>query len=111
LEALHGGLYSIEHCHNEKCQDKKNAAYLTLYLQELIPFAPINGADTRYGQLHKPIGKHPFKEVGIKGFTPPLPFQVPTGYLGIGVGDFHWPMLAELNNELDPFPWRDDKEC
>jgi hypothetical protein len=64
----------------------------------------------RYSQLHKPIGKHLFKEAGIKGFTPPLPFQVPTGYLDIGVGDFHWPTLAELNNKLDPFPWRDDEE-
>jgi hypothetical protein len=76
----------------------------------LIPFAPVDGADTRYGQLHKPIGEHPFKEAGIKGFTPPLPFQVPTGYLNVGVGDSHWPMLAELNNELDLFPWHDDEE-
>jgi hypothetical protein len=110
LEALHGGLYSIEHCHNKKQRDKKHATDLTPYPQELIPFAPINGADTGYGQLHKPIGEHPFKEAGIKGFTPPSPFQVPTGYLDVGVGDFHWPMLAELNNKLDSFPWRDDKE-
>jgi hypothetical protein len=108
LEALHGGLYSIEHCHNKKQRDKKHAADLTPYLQELIPFAPIDGANTHYGQWHKPIGEHPFKEAGIKGCTPPLPFQVPTGYLDVGVGDFHWPTLAELNNELDPFPWRDD---
>jgi hypothetical protein len=103
-------LYSIEHCHNEKQQDKKHAADLTPYPQELISFAPTNGADTRYGRLHKSIGKHPFKEAGIKGFTPPLPFQVPTGYIDVGVGDFHWPTLAELNNKSDPFPWRDDKE-
>ncbi len=104
LEALHGGLYSIEHCHNKKCQVKKHATDLTPYPQELIPFAPINGANTHYGHLHKPIGDHPFKEAGIKGFTPPSPFQVPTGYLDIGVGDFHWPTLAELNDKLDPFP-------
>jgi hypothetical protein len=90
LEALHGGSYSIEHRHNNNKQDKKHAADLTPYPQELIPFVPINGANTRYGQLHKPIGKQPFKEVGIKGFTPPLPFQVPTGYLDVGVGDFHF---------------------
>jgi hypothetical protein len=94
----------------KKCQDKKHAADLTPYPQESIPFVPIDGADTRYGQLHKHIGKHPFKEEGIKGFTPPSPFQVPTGYLDVGVGGFHWPTLAELNNKLDPFPWRDDKE-
>jgi hypothetical protein len=103
-------LYSIEHCHNEKQQDKKHAADLTPYPQELISFAPTNGADTRYGRLHKSIGKHPFKEAGIKGFTPPSPFQVPTGYLDVGVGDFDWPTLAELNNKIDPFPWWDNEE-
>jgi hypothetical protein len=110
LEALHGGLYSIERCHNKKRRDKKHAADLTPYLQELIPFTPIDCANMHYGQFHKPIGEHPFKEAGIKGFTPPLPFQVPTAYLNVGVGDFHWPMLAELNDKLDPFPWGDDKE-
>jgi hypothetical protein len=110
LEALHGGSYSIEHCHNEKHRDKKHAADLTPYPQELIPFVPIDGADTRYGQLHKPIGENPFKEAGIKGFTPSSPFRVPVGYLDVGVGDFRWPSLAELNDELDPFPWQDDEE-
>ncbi len=61
LEALHGSSYSIEHCHNEKRCDKKHAADLTPYPQELIPFVPIDGADTRYGQLHKPIGENTFK--------------------------------------------------
>jgi hypothetical protein len=110
LEALHGGLYSIEHCHNKKRQGKKHAADHTPYPQELIPFAPTDGANTHFGQLHKPMDKHLFKEAGIKGFTPPSPFQVPTGYLDVGVGDFHWPTLAELNNKWDPFPWWDDKE-
>ena len=40
---------------------------------ELIPFQPVNGADTRYGQLYKPISAHPFKEAGIKGFAPIQP--------------------------------------
>jgi hypothetical protein len=110
LEALHGGLYSIEHCHNKKWWNKKHAADLTPYLQELIPFAPIVGANRNYGQLHKPIGKHLFKEAGIKGFTPPLPYQVPTGYLNVGVRDFHWPTLAEWNSKLNPFPWWDVKK-
>ena len=110
LEALHGGSYSIEHCHNEKQRDKKHAADLTPYPQELIPFAPVDGADTRYGQLHKPIGEHPFKEAGIKGFTPTSPFKVPASYLNVGIEDFHWPTLAELNDKLDPFPWENDEE-
>jgi hypothetical protein len=38
------------------------------YPPELVPFTPLDGADTRYGQLYKPISTHPFKEAGIKGF-------------------------------------------
>jgi hypothetical protein len=71
----------------------------------------VDGADTGYGQLYKPIGEHPFKEAGIKGFTPPSPFQVPANFLGIGdFKDFCWPTLAELINNIEPFPWHDDEE-
>jgi hypothetical protein len=77
----------------------------------MIPFKPVDGADTRYGQLYKPIGEHPFKEAGIKGFTPPSPFQVPANFLDIGdFKDFFWPTLTELINNIKPFPWRDDEE-
>jgi hypothetical protein len=78
------------------------------YPLELIPFQPINGANNCYGQLNKIIGKHPFKEAGLKGFSPPTPFAVPAGFARCGDHkDFHWPTLAELD---DPFPWLDDKE-
>jgi hypothetical protein len=40
---------------------------------ELIPFEPVDGLDTWYGQLHKPILAHSFKEAGIKGLTPISP--------------------------------------
>jgi hypothetical protein len=111
-ESLHGASYSLEHCLNAACTQKKHAANLAPYPPELIPFKPVDGADTRYGQLYKPIGEHPFKEAGIKGFIPPTPFQVPANFLDIDdFKEFRWPSLAELIEDLQPFPWRDDEEC
>ena len=75
LELLHGGSYSFEHCLHPKRTDKKHASDLTPYPPELVPFKPVDGADTRYDQLYCPIGKYPFKEAGLKGFTPPTPFS------------------------------------
>ena len=75
------------------------------YPPELVPFKPVDGADTRYGQLYRPIGKCPFKEAGLKGFTLPAPFQVTNLFVDVGdFNDFRWPTLLELNDELDPFP-------
>jgi hypothetical protein len=109
--SLHGGSYSLEHCNNAACKEKKHAANLAPYPPELTPFEPVDGADTCYGQLYKPIGAHPFKEVGIKGFTPLSPFRVPANFIDIGdVAKFCWPTLAELIDNLKPFPWRDDEE-
>ena len=54
---------------------KKHASDLSPYPEELIPFQPVDGADTRYGQLYKPISAHPFKEAGIKGFAPIQPYK------------------------------------
>ncbi len=72
--SLHGGSYLLEHCHNAARTEKKHATNLAPYPPEMIPFEPVDGANTRYGQLYKPIGEHPFKEAGIKGFIPPSPF-------------------------------------
>jgi hypothetical protein len=49
---LYGGSYSLEHCLHPKRTMKKHAVNLTPYPSELIPFKPVDGADTRYGQLH-----------------------------------------------------------
>ncbi len=108
---LHGGSYSLEHCHNAAWKEKKHAADLAPYPPELIPFEPVDGADTRYGQLYKPIGANPFKEAGIKGFTPPSPFRVPANFIDVGnIAEFCWPTLAELIDDIEPFPWRDNDE-
>ncbi len=79
---------------------------------ELIPFQPVDGADTRYGQIYKSISAHPFKIAGIKGFTPIQPFKVAKDILAQTnqCTAFHWPSLSELNDDIVPFPWTDDSE-
>ncbi len=94
-ESLYGASYSLEHCLNAARTQKKHAADLAPYPPELILFEPVDGADTRYGQLYKPLGEHPFKEAGIKGFIPLTPFQVPANFLDVGdFKEFRWPSLA-----------------
>jgi hypothetical protein len=109
--SLHGGSYLLEHCHNAACTEKKHAANLAPYPPEMIPFEPVDGADTRYGQLYKPIREHPFKEAGIRGFIPPSPFLIPANFLDVGeFKDFCRPTLTELISKLEPFPWGNDEE-
>ena len=112
VSVLPGASYELEHCENAGRKDKKHAADLSPYPPELIPFQPVDGADTRYGQLYKPITAHPFKEAGLKGFTPRQPYHLVTSHLvQIQPGnDFHWPSLSELNEEITPFPWSNDGE-
>ncbi len=110
---LKGALYELEHCSTSNCKDKKHASDLSPYPLELIPFEPVNGSDTRYGQLNKPIQASPYKEAGIKGFKPSLPFKVPDNYL---ITDsalaFHWPSLSVFNNNIAPFQWLlEDERC
>jgi hypothetical protein len=84
-------------------------ADLSPYPAKLIPFEPIDGADTRYGQLYRPIGANPFKEAGLNGFKPPTPFQVSQNFVDVGdFTNFRWPMLSELNDKIIPPPWRDE---
>jgi len=101
---LTGASYELAHC-DSKQTGKNNASDLSPYLVELIPFQPVDGADTRYGQLYKPISAHPFKEAGIKGFTPTQPYKV-TSNLAITTrcAAFHWPSLSKLNDKFAPFP-------
>jgi hypothetical protein len=111
LNSLRGSSYSLEYCLHPKHTDEKHGSDLMPYPPELVLFKPVDDADTCYGQLYRPIGKHPFKEAGLKGFTPPAPFWIANLFVDIGdFKDFCWPMLLELNDELDPYPWRNDKE-
>jgi hypothetical protein len=112
ISVLPGVSYELEHCKNASQKDKKHAADLSPYPSELIPFQPVDGAGMRYGQLYKPITAHPFKEAGLKGFTPRQSYQLAPSHLAqIQLGsDFHWPSLSELNEEKRPFSWSSDDE-
>jgi hypothetical protein len=108
---LKGALYKLEHCSTPHRKEKKHASGLSPYPLELIPFQPLDGSDTWYGQLHKLITAHPFKEAGITGFDPIKPFKISANFLRTGlVLDFHWPSLLELNDDLFPFPWLSEEE-
>ena len=111
VASLHGRSYSLEHCLHPKQTEKKHASDLTPYTSKSIPFKPVDGADTRYGQLYCPIGANPFNEAGLKGFKHPAPFWVSQNFLEVGdFKDFHWPTLSELNDDIEPYPWRNEEE-
>ena len=104
-------LYELEHCEVTSKQEKKHAADLSPYPVKLISFHPVDGANSCYGQLYKPIALHPFKEAGIKGSTPLTPFKVAANLATTGhCAEFHWPGLSELNDEIAPFQWHNDAE-
>ena len=113
VSVMPGASYGLEHCEQAGRKEKKHASDLSPYPPELVPFQPVDGPDTRFGQLYKPIAAHPFKEAGIKGFTPTKPYQTghPANLVDIQLrSDFHWPSLSELNETLAPFEWESDAE-
>jgi hypothetical protein len=84
---------------------------LSPYLTKLILFQPVDSANTQYGQIYKPISANPFKEVGLKGFSPIQPFRVATNLAQTNqCTAFHWPSLSELNDEIAPFLWASNEE-
>ena len=106
-----GASYDLEHCNIPTSKTKKHASDLSPYPLELVPFEPVDGPDNRFGQLHKPITSDPYKEAGIKGFTPPKPFKAALQFLTTDrKNQFHWPSLSELNDDLVPFQWSSEEE-
>jgi hypothetical protein len=67
VESLKGAIYAVDHCLTPTQKEKKHASDLTPYPLELIPFKPIDGANTQYGQLYKPIGANPFNSLPAMG--------------------------------------------
>ncbi len=107
VSRLEGASYEIRHIPTGRI-DKKHASALSPFPPSLIPLSPIAGPDTSYGQLHKPIDDHPYKEAGITGFhRSPNPFSILHGDV-IEDEDIHMPSVAEMNAEL--FPWADADE-
>jgi hypothetical protein len=65
----------------------------------------------RFGQLYKPITSNPFKEAGIKGFSPIQPYKVaPQLALTNSCLAFHWPSVSELNNDIALYCWESEEE-
>ena len=107
---LNGASYEIEHVATKR-KDKKRTSDLSPYPLELIAFQPLDGADNQYGQINQNIINQPYKEAGIKGFTPPNPFKVATNFAATNDSlSFKWPTMAELNEELFPYPWSCNEE-
>jgi hypothetical protein len=108
---LNGASYELEHCHKAGQKEKKHASDLSPYPPKLIPFQPVDGADTQYGQLYKPMSAHPSKEAGMKGFSPVHLYQVAT-HLTITNHclAFCWPSLSKLNDEEALFYWESNDE-
>jgi len=107
---LDGASYEIEHV-TTKRKDEKHVSDLSPYPSELIAFQPLDGADNQYGQINRKIIDQPYKEAGIKGFTPPTPFKVATNFSATNDSlSFKWSTMAELNEELFPYPWSHNEE-
>jgi hypothetical protein len=63
---LDGASYALEHAKFPNKKDTKHASDLSPYPAELIAFEPMDGPDTRYGQLYKPISSTALNEDGKK---------------------------------------------
>ncbi len=102
---------STVHCTNLSTVPPKHASNLSPYPAELIPFQPLDGVDNQYGQLYRKFKEHLYKEAGIKGFTPPMPFSITTQFLQTSNDlSLKWPTLAKLSNKLFPDLCQTDKD-
>ncbi|KAL7515984.1 hypothetical protein ACHAWX_003736 [Stephanocyclus meneghinianus] len=54
---------------------KFHASHLSLVPHELIPFAPLDGPNHRFGQIHRHLHDGAYKAAGLKGFLPYKPFR------------------------------------
>ena len=117
-EKLDGASYKIKHSTSGKV-DKRHAMHLSPVPPELIAFSPLDGADTRYGQLWSTISDKAYKNAGINGFLPHNPFQnmkfntrpMSARAAPVFVNDDRgiptMPTLAEFNAELTE--WTEDE--
>ena len=93
---LDGASYEIEHVATKR-KDKKHASDLSPYPSELIAFQPLDGADNQYGQINQKIIDHPYREAGIKGFTPPTPFKMAANFAATNDSlSFKWPDASSI---------------
>lgn len=106
ISKLDGGSYKLQHCVHANKYDKKHAAHMSPYPEQLVPFEPMDGPDNRFSQLYKNIQKNPYEDAGIKGFEPIEPYKLsPTHFVGTHKDGINFPSLQELNDEFRPYPW------
>ena len=71
---LPGSSFEIKH-ELTGAVSKRHAAWLSPMPPELVPYAPVDGPDSRYGQLYKPLSGDAYKAAGIDGWLPPTPLR------------------------------------
>eukprot|EP01082_Thalassiosira_pseudonana_P008343 g7453.t1 g7453 contig24:661092-664348(-) len=110
VKSFDGASYECKHVKSGAI-DKFHSAHLSPVPLQLIPFLPLDGPDSRFGQLHKPIKDDAYKLASIEEFLPKNPFKININLVRFADEDdsspFHWPSLAELNAELDI--WDEDE--
>jgi len=118
---LDGTSYALEHAKLPNRTDKKHASDLSPYPAKLISFEPMDGPDTRYGQLYKPISSTALNEDGktydeasVHGFTPLSPYRTQdvrsSSILLIPERSFRWPKLLYLKDKFDDEFWESDPD-
>ncbi|KAL3785603.1 hypothetical protein HJC23_004751 [Cyclotella cryptica] len=128
LRWLNGASYECKHTVSGKI-DKFHASHLSPVPPGLVPFAPVDGPDHHFRQLHRPLHDDAYKAACLEGFLPYKPFQpfcrvrfaddqipsatAPDPPLATNIVDFqswshhepsdrslHFPSLWELNSKL-----------
>ena len=74
ISKLKGSSYEIKH-RDKGIVGKRDAVHLSQCPDHLLPFMPVDGPDNRFGQIHTPIQKNPYENLGLKGFAPSQPFK------------------------------------
>ena len=69
VSKLHDGSYQIKHKSSGHLS-KKHTMHLQPILAEHLAFAPLNRADSRFGQFYKNINTESYEASGIKEFLP-----------------------------------------
>ena len=98
---LDGASYEIKHAQTGKI-DKKHAAFLSPFPDQLLPLLPLEGPDNSFGQLHAKLKPDAYKDAGIHSFIPGQPYNE-NGFnilFSTPIQTLHFPTISEINNDL-----------
>jgi len=70
----------------------------------MVPYAPIDGPDHRFGQINRPLSKDAYKNAGLEGFLPSQPFESFQPSKDAGFDDDHIPISSTGDEESAPQP-------